>query len=104
MYRQEDLDGASALSERWSAARHRMEKQERVHGRVEGGCPGSAEGREVEHRGRWPGRFGGSRGRAPGRSRLSDRFLSLLGKAARAKGFRIWTIRRELHRGGIAGR
>jgi hypothetical protein len=50
------------------------------------------------------GGFAGSWGRAPGRSRLSDRFLSLLGKAARAKGLRVWTIRRELHGGGIAGR
>src|SRR5437588_5951002 len=92
MSRDEGLNGATALSERRPAARHRMERQERVHGRVEGRGPRSPQGREVEHRRRRPGRFAGSWGRAPGRSRLPDRFLSLLGKAARAKGLRVWTF------------
>src|SRR6266702_7054024 len=104
MSRDEDLNGATALSERWSAARNRMERQDRAHGRVEGRGPRSPSGREVEHRRRWPRRFAGSWWRAPGRSRLPDRFLSLLGKGARAKGLRVWTIRRELHGGGFAGR
>jgi hypothetical protein len=74
------------------------------HGRVEGRGPRSPQRREVEHRRPRPGRFARSWGRAPGRSRLRDRFLSLLGKATRAKGLRVWTIRRELHGGGIVGR
>src|SRR5262249_29972602 len=99
-----DLNGATALGERRPAARRRMERQARVHGRVEKRGPRSPQNREAEHRRRWPGRFAGTRWRAPGRSRLPDRFLSLLGKGARAKGLRVWTIRRELHGGGIAGR
>src|SRR6185312_2738384 len=46
------LNDATALSERRPAARHRLERQGRVHGRVEGRGPRSPQGREVEHRGR----------------------------------------------------
>src|SRR6516225_6119595 len=54
MSHDEGLNGATALGERRPAARHRMERQDRVHGRVEGRGPRSPQGREVEHRRRWP--------------------------------------------------
>src|ERR1700736_2200783 len=37
----EDLNGATTLSKRWSAARNRMEREDRAHGRVERRGPGS---------------------------------------------------------------
>ncbi len=82
--------------------RCRVARKDGSHRHLEGARLGPPHGPAAQHRRRWPGGPRRPRRRASGRSRLSDRFLSLLGGAARAERAHPWAARRELHGRGPA--
>src|SRR5271154_3566698 len=98
-----EIGGSVAFGQRGAAAGHRVAREDRPHSGMENADTRPAFGPLAQRRWRWA--------RGPCRTwrrtsrgfRLSDGLLSILGKRARSKRLRLWTVRGKLHRRGSVG-